>query len=138
MTLIRLIIKTIRNRKKTRIHTQRTIADRPPLSMDICLRSAQQQTRSTQRTPGLRSIDGTDRRRDGRTTDRYVDPSRLAQSARHDSTELMYGLTRLGRLYDDFSYHLTWLPVNLGTTRPQSGSEWRTWFIGIRHRAVPQ
>jgi len=44
-----------------------------PLSIDIRIPlGAQQQTR---RTPLLRSIDGTDRRTDGCTPDRYIDPA---------------------------------------------------------------
>jgi len=46
---------------------------RPPLSTDIsCPPGAQQQTR---RTPQRLSNDGTDRRTDGRTWDRYVEPA---------------------------------------------------------------
>ena len=46
-------------------------ARRPPLSIDTsCPHGAQQQTH---RTPLMRSNDGTDRRTDGRTPDRYTD-----------------------------------------------------------------
>ena len=46
-------------------------AGRTPLSINIsCRHGAQQQTR---RTPRLRSHDGTDRRTDGRTLDRFID-----------------------------------------------------------------
>ena len=45
----------------------------PQLSIDIfCQHGDHQQTR---RPPLLMSIDGTDRRKDGRTPDRYVDPA---------------------------------------------------------------
>jgi len=48
-------------------------ARRLPPSIDISRQhGAQQQTR---RTPRLRSNDGTDRRTDGRTLDRFTDPS---------------------------------------------------------------
>jgi len=51
---------------------RRLAVRRPQQSIDISSQGAQQQTF---RTPLLLSIDGTDRRTDGRIDDRYIDPA---------------------------------------------------------------
>ena len=81
----------------------------PLLSIDMSrLHGAQQQTR---RTPRLRPLDGTDRQTDGRTHDRFIDPT--PHTVRSVSTAEVYGryirvsavARRSGCVLDDTQQH---------------------------------